>query len=289
MVDSTDSEHVAEDSAIDFIYGVIQSRSALFFGIWFAIFAVAVAYSFLARPVYRAELLMTPAKQEDSGFGSGIGGQLGQIASFAGLEVGGSDEVQANLAILESHHFTLEFIRRNELLPILYEDAWDREARDWVAGKAVTDWEVLEDFNRNVRSVTYEPATGLVRLRIDWFSPQAAADWANRMGKDLNERVRQRAIRESSESISYLKEELAQNNLVGVDQAINGLIESQINKIMLANVRRDYAFQVIDPAIAPSLSSPLRPNKPLLASIGLVFGFLCATFTVMFVGRRRSE
>ena len=70
------------------------------------------------------------------------------------------------------------------------------------------------------------------------------------------------------------------------DLAINSLIESQINKIMLANVRKDYAFQVIDPAMSPSADSQLRPNRPLIVAVGIVLGFFTGGLAAFFVGSR---
>ena len=47
---------------------------------------------------------------------------------------------------------------------------------------------------------------------------------------------------------------------------------------MLANVRQEYAFRVIDPATAPEKRS--WPNRTLLALLGAFAGFVVGTFLV---------
>jgi uncharacterized protein involved in exopolysaccharide biosynthesis len=43
---------------------------------------------------------------------------------------------------------------------------------------------------------------------------------------------------------------------------------------MLATVRRDYAFRVLDTARAPDLNAYVRPQRILLIALGLVLGAL---------------
>lgn len=284
---SSGSPVSAEQSALSYVLGCLRNQRGAFLITWGVICLLSLLYAFLARPIYRAELVLAPAQSEDGGaVGSAFGGQLGQLASFAGINMGQNDDLQTNLAVLESNSFTLAFIDENDLLPVLYEDRWDPTSNSWVEGEELTDWEVLDDFNKEVRSVLVDPASGLVRLRIDWYSPELAAEWANAMGRQINERARQRVVTESNESIEYLQNELGKTNLVGIEQAINGLIESQINKIMLANVRKDYAFQVIDPAMAPSLNLQLRPNRALVVALGLVLGFILGAFVSIVAEQR---
>ena len=59
-----------------------------------------------------------------------------------------------------------------------------------------------------------------------------------------------------------------------------GLIEEQTKSVMWANVREEYAFEVIDPAIIPEeRDSPRRTLIVLLATFfGIVLGLAYAFF-----------
>jgi uncharacterized protein involved in exopolysaccharide biosynthesis len=45
---------------------------------------------------------------------------------------------------------------------------------------------------------------------------------------------------------------------------------------MLASVREDYAFKVLDLATEPDFDKPVRPNKPLIVLAGCILGALLA-------------
>ena len=99
--------------------------------------------------------------------------------------------------------------------------------------------------------------------------------------------MRGNAIAEYRRSIEFLRTELGNTQLLSVQQAINQLIESQVHSAMLANVRRDYAFAVIDPAVVPAVDQRSWPNRPLLILLGLVSGVIVASGVSLF--RRRTE
>ena len=68
----------------------------------------------------------------------------------------------------------------------------------------------------------------------------------------LNYHEQQLAINDATKSINYLREELNKTSVVELQQAIYRLLEkAQTKKIMLANVRDQYAFSVIDSAKVP--------------------------------------
>ena len=272
-----------EQTAITVAYRLLRKQRLTLFVVWGVVVASAVAYAFLSRPVYRAELVLAHVEQDAGGGGilQALGGQFGDLASIAGINVGRDSSVQTYLAILESKQFTTGFILENDVLAAMYEDDWDVEAGDWIAGKETPMWDVLDDFERDVRSVRFDPASGVVRLRIDWYSGDVAAEWANSMGRRLNSVIRQKDVDEARKSIEYLRSQLEKTSIVGIEQSIYELIEAQISKVVMANVREDYAFQVIDPAIAPAPDAQLRPHRPLVIALGLILGFVLGAFAAL--------
>jgi uncharacterized protein involved in exopolysaccharide biosynthesis len=113
-----------------------------------------------------------------------------------------------------------------------------------------------------------------VTIRVEWFDPELAARWANLMVARANEDLRARKLRQLESSLEFLQSELRKAQLVELRTAISQVMESQINERMLANVRPEYAFRVIDPAVAADVDQPERPKKLLLAAVGLAAGTL---------------
>jgi uncharacterized protein involved in exopolysaccharide biosynthesis len=105
----------------------------------------------------------------------------------------------------------------------------------------------------------------------------------------VNQLARQRAMHDTEVSVNYLNRELATTQAVEIRQSIFSVLESEINKRMMAATRADFAFRVIDPAQAAEPNHFVRPIPLLLAGIGLFCGGLLGTLAVMFTQRRRPR
>jgi hypothetical protein len=89
-----------------------------------------------------------------------------------------------------------------------------------------------------------------------------------------NEKIRQQTIREADLTLKFLDDEMGRAQVIELRQAISSLMGSQMKSKMLATVRPDYAFSVIDPAVAPPLNRYTKPNRPLLVAAGALAGLL---------------
>jgi len=243
--------------------------------------AAAVAYGLIADPWYRADVLLAPAEaRSTSGLSaefSGLG-NLGSLANLAGVTVGRGAATEP-LAVLTSREFTRAFISDYKLLPILFSDKWDARAGRWKSSdprKQPDIYDGIKYFDENVRRVREDKKTNLVTLTVEWKDPQIAADWANELVKRLNERMRQRAQQEADSSVKYLKEELAAANVLTLQQSISRLLDSELQKAMMARVNEEFAFRVLDKAEAPKWRSfPARVQLAALATVvGLILGSL---------------
>jgi uncharacterized protein involved in exopolysaccharide biosynthesis len=275
----------------------IQDLLAIFTRSWkgaSVIFAAsvlgAVIVAFLIQPTYLAQVVLTPtAMQGDSRSAiSQLGAQLGAAASLLS-NASTNEGLQAKdvrIATLSSRRLSEDFIRGNELLPVFFPEAWDSERKSWKVVDGVpqvpTMDAALEFFNEEVRSIGEDRRTGIVTVSIEWSDPQVAADWANDLVRRANDYIRSRIIEEMQRSMTFLEEELDRTSIVERKQIIYRLIESRISEVMLANAREEYAFTVVDPAVAPSLDNYVRPQRPYIATVGAFIGlFLAVAYAVI--------
>lgn len=236
--------------------------------------ALAAVVAFWLTPVYRAEVVLVPNESSPAGGLQQLVGRMGSLGSLAGLSLGAGGGMRVeSVAILRSRALAEEFIRQRDLMPVLYADDWAAESRSWTVDPAPTLRGAVDDFVEDVRSVVEDRRTGLVTLSVEWTDPDLAADWANAYVAAANEVARRRATEEATHMLKFLHEELAKTSVLGVQQGIYQLIETQINTIALANVRQEYAFRVVDPATAPDPDRPVRPIRPLVIALGAVLGF----------------
>jgi uncharacterized protein involved in exopolysaccharide biosynthesis len=227
----------------------------------------------LTPPVYRAELIAAPAVEEKGGGLSALAGQFDGLASLAGVNIssGGSD-LNRILATLHSRAFLVPFLKEKAVFDVVAKQL----SKDDLSVMDAYDY-----FVEKVINVRKDNKTGLVTLSVEWRDPVVAASWANNLILRLNEHQRKTAIHEAEQSIEYLNEQLQQTGVVDMQQAIYRLIEAQTKAIMLANVKKEYALQVIDPAVAPR--EPIYPRVGLIISLGVILGLMLGLFLVFIL------
>lgn len=249
--------------------------------------AVALAVALMTTPVYRAETLLSPVGSTDKAVNPLL--QLGGLEGLAGISLGGGNSNTAvALATLTSRSFTDAFIKQENVMPVLFADKWDDGRKAWKDGvEEPTTWDAYKLFDRDVRFVSKDVKSGLVTLAIEWHDPALAAQWANRLVARLNAERRAEAIREAETNIAYLKEQLAETSLVEMQQAIHQLIESKIKTIMVAKSLDEYAFKVIDHAVAPQ--EHIRPRRIPIVILGIALGLIASTFVVLIRARLTGD
>jgi uncharacterized protein involved in exopolysaccharide biosynthesis len=266
----------ADEPALDLkeIFGAIRAQWLLIFIIGTLFTAGATVLAFSLTPIYRAEVTMVAAEEPGGGALSSMLGNLGGVAAMAGINLGGGkNDVEVSMAMLHSNHFLTSFIVENGLLQEFYAKQWDAKGKAWkVPEDAPTMMDGLLLLERGILSVNRDRRTGIITLAIEWRDRHKAAAWANLMVQRVNEVMRAQAVNEARQSIDFLNKELNKTNVVDLQQAIYRLTESQINRIMMANVREQYAFKVIDPATVPDAKYKVRPKRIIIMAFGAFLG-----------------
>jgi len=248
---------------------------------------IAALAAFLLPKYYKVEVLLsavtaTPGASQMNGALGSMVSELSGLSALAGLMP--ADQRKAEVtAVLQSDALTEQYIRDNDLLPVLYAAKWDARARRWNVtdpDKIPTLWKANQYFKKKIRTVKSDPRTGLVTLTITWKDPHTAANWGNGLVKLTNDYLRKKAIDESERDIAYLDAQAAKTDVVEVRQAIYALLENQIDKEMLARGTDEYAFKVLDPGEAPE--KPSFP-QPTLWIVGAFFGSIILSLMAAFL------
>ena len=196
--------------------------------------------------------------------------QLGGLASLAGLSLGEDTQRAETLAVLESSALTERYIAQNDLLPELFRKQWDPQRRQWKVSaprQMPTLWKANQLFDKKVRTIATDAKSGIVTMKITWTNPAEAAAWANGLVAMTNDYLRGKAIAEAERNIAYLNDQAEKTNLVQVREAIYAILESEINKEMLARGTQEYALKVLDPAQPPERPSSLSHTEWLLLGL----------------------
>jgi hypothetical protein len=204
----------------------------------------------------------------------GLGSQLGSLSALVGLDIQTGAGGAKSLALLRSRGLADKFLITNGVMTqicsrrlIRCESGYETDA----AAGAITLRRSSKYLLQKIISIEQDERLGLVDVSVTWFDRGLAADWANAYLKLADDELRHVAIADAQSRRVFLERAAQQTTVLGVQQAIFKVLESQINAEMMANSRSDYAFHVVDPAVASDPREYVRPQKAVIALIaGLI-------------------
>ena len=269
-----------------------------------AVFAVAsVIYALSVPNQYKATALLAPA-QQDSGGISGALGQLGGLASLAGVSIGGGDSSEAQVAqeIMKSWSFIEGFIADNDLAVEVYaaegwskgsnelkidDDLYDTETKTWSVKNNArgevgppSSWELFESFSE-LLAVSEDKKSGLVSVSIEYYSPQIAKQWVDLYVESINRFMQQRQIDKVTRNINYLQEQIEKTAIAEMQEVFYTIIEEQTKNKMLAEASPDYVFVAVGPSMVPELKS--QPKRALICILGTLLGGMLSVLLVLIM------
>ena len=239
---------------------------------------LGVSLSLLMTKIYQVEVLTSPVSEDSAKGGlSGIASQFGGLASIAGISVGSeSGKKEEALAILQSRNFIEKFILDEKILPVLFSNKWDIHKSEWTVEKneVPTTYDGYLIFIKNIMKISEDKNTGFISISIEWKDEKLVTIWANRIVEKLNQHMKSKEIDEARKSIQFLKNELSKADIIHMQKALHSLMESQLQKIMFANIRDDNVLKVIVPATSPREDEFIKPRRLLIMGIFLMFGLI---------------
>lgn len=297
------------DDEIDLreLFSVLWAGKKLIVGIT-AIFAlVAVFYALSIPNQYRATAIVSPAQDGGGGL-SGALGQLGGLASLAGVSIGAGESSEAQVAqeIMRSRGFIEEFISENNLAVEVFaakgwdmasnqldidSDLYDVGSSQWVRdipkGKVLvpSGWELFKKFSE-MFSVSDDKKTGMVSISVEYFSPQLAKEWVDRLVIGINQHMQSRKLEKVNINIQYLEAQIEKTSIAEMREVFYTIIEEQIKSKMLAEASPEYAFVTVSPAMVPEEKS--QPKRALICILGTLLGGMLSVLWVLVRHYTRS-
>jgi uncharacterized protein involved in exopolysaccharide biosynthesis len=251
---------------------------------------LGVVLALTMTPIYRSVAVAAIDAQAADSLGSGLfGGQLSGLAGLAGLSLGGSNRRLEYIAVLDSRALADQFIAENNLKLRFFADRWDDKAKRWTSKKIPTADDAYRYFSGRVRRVDEDRRTGLITVTIEWRNRVEASRWANQFVQRANDLLRSRALQETRSSLEFLDRELAKASTVEIRNAMYQLVEAQKKQQMLATVREDYIFHIIDPAVIADEKHFVKPKRMLIATACGFAGGILGVAIVLWRDRRFAK
>jgi uncharacterized protein involved in exopolysaccharide biosynthesis len=303
---TTPQFYATQDDEID----LRELARAIWQGKWLiicitAIFSVASVFYALSVPdEYKSTVLLAPASSSGGPGLSRLAGQYGGLASLAGINLGGGsgdDKVSIAMEIIKTWGFLEGFIEQNNLQVVLFAaqgwdrannkliinpDLYDETTNKWVqslnSGKEQkgepSSWALYNNLKNRI-GISKDKTSGLIRLTVEYYSPQLAKQWAELLVKAINVNFKQRDRDEATKSIQYLQNKIQETPVSDMQAVFYQLIEEQTKALMLAEVNDEYVFKTLSPARAAEEKS--KPKRVLVVILGLFLGGMLSVIIVL--------
>jgi LPS O-antigen subunit length determinant protein (WzzB/FepE family) len=287
------AQEVRDDLALSALLHYCWRGKWVILGCTLILAALFVVWATFSPKYYQATAVISIVKPDGNvEGGGGLSGQLGALAAAAGIRAGNANSNREEfIAFLKSRRLQARFIETEGMMAALYPDLWDAAKKDWKSKDPAlvpTLDEAVERLRRYFLTIETDKLTGLVSVSFESKDRLAVARWTQDYIDLANRAIRGRTTAESERSLEFLNRELQNTQPVPVQQAIYGLIQSQLNSKMLASVREEYAYRTIDTPTEPSARRQVRPVRRAYAAVGGFLGLLVGAIIVVVYFRKRA-
>ena len=138
--------------------------------------------------------------------------------------------------------------------------------------------EAYKEFKK-IFSTSQDKKSSMVTISVRHYSPEIAKQWVDWLIDEINLEMKTRDLSEAHKSIAYLEQQLGKTKLNELQNVLYQIIEEQTKIIMFAEVREQYAFKTIDPALVPELEA--EPKRALIWVLGVLLGGMLAVVFVL--------
>lgn len=278
--------------------------------------AGTAVYSLRMPDIYEATAVITPVGGGETGRGglSLLAQQLGGAAGITPLSSASESEI---VSLLKSNVLREEVIKGHNLLPVLFDERWDKERNGWrrreggalslqslisgltgvfrPAGKDAgvksesgpTTWDGLRALAGMV-NVSRNIKENIITVSVEFRDPEIAARTVEYMLSALTDHMSRESERVASTNRRYLEAQLERTADPLIRQKIYSLITRQIEMSMMSEVKENFAFKVIDPPRVPDRR--IAPQRTRMVAVGLavsLFAGVLLAFIAEFL--RRGE
>lgn len=262
---------------------------------------ISVIFALSLPNQYRAITLLAPAQSDSSDLSGALGG-MGGLASLAGVNIGGGESSESQIAqeILKSWSFIESFITKNDIAVEVYavqkwtrgsnelqidDELYDAETKTWLIENGETgemgppsSWKLFKSFNERLE-VSEDKKSGLVTVSIEYYSPQIAKQWLDMYVAAINAHMQQRQVEKVSNNINYLQVQIEKTSIAEMREIFYNIIEEQTKNKMVAEASPDYAFLVVSPSMVPEEKS--QPQRALICVLGTLLGGMLSVLLVL--------
>lgn len=290
------------------IIDVLLEKSKLITLITLIFALTSVIYSLSLNNIYQSYATIYVEDPSGTKFSGGSSG-LSSLASLAGISIDSGnqkeDKVQLVLTMLKSYKLAETLLEETDILPsliatrkidkltgnIIYNPKiYDSGAMKWldkngnyISGPSAAD--VYKALGKSLKA-SFSKRTGFLTVSFEHESPEFSKFLLSFVLDKIDSNIRDRDEFNAENSIKFLKQELRLIEIRELRAAVSALIQSELQKIILAKRDSTYILKLIQPPFLPFEKN--RPARATICIMGTILGFIFACSISLFLNTRKS-
>lgn len=270
---------------------IIWKRRKLVILLMAAVVSMTIVVSLIMPDIYQAKAVIIPVVGKESGSGNASLAALAlQMGGLPGVPLSASATASEIVSLLQSNILRQKIIEQYRLMPILFPGKWDQNRQVWKQGYGIGEIRILNsvpgtwdgirmleecvNIHRNNKDNT-------ITISVDFRDPKYAAQIADHYLISLTNYMSSEAKRVAETNRKYLEEQLGSTNDPFIKQKTYNLIAQQIENGMMAEVKENFAFKIIDPPMPPD--KKIKPQRGMMALLSLVVALLIGITIAQFI------
>lgn len=303
------------------LWRVIWKRRKLIGALVVILMLVTTTASLFMTNIYQSSAVIVPvADKGNPAAGGALSALASQFGGLTGISLPESTSATEIVSLLNSNILREKIIERYRLMPILFSEQWDSRKKDWKRDQGISlnplrwlsklagavrpsdpkasprqgegipqIWDALRLFG-DIVQINHNIKDNTITLTVINEDPVLAAKMAGYFLDTLTEHMSAEAKRVARINQTYLEEQLQKTADPLIRQKIYNLIAQQLETSMMAEVKENFAFKVIDPPKVPDRKiRPKRARMVVLSFVAALFmGVLIAFFMEHLEKRKNS-
>jgi len=306
-----DENSVSNINEIWFVvyWRVIVKRREMIGMLVLAVVILTIIISLFMKNIYGAKAIITPIAPKESGGSSIAASIMQQVGGLSAIGIPDSSSSAEIVTLLQSNILREKIISQYNLLPVLFSDQWDENTKHWKKRAWYNPLFLISSLMRLIKPVDkngMEKIEGIpdvwdglrelddmvkiysnvkdktITIVVEFDDPVSAANIAGYFLAALNDHMSSEAKRVALTNRKYLEQQLDQTADPFIKQKIYNLIAQQIETSMMAEVKENFAFKVIDPPKAPDRK--MKPKRAQMTLLSLLASLLIGIAIAFFLG-----
>ena len=266
-----------EINLLDYVKVIVKNKMLICAIVGIVVVATIIV-SLLTTPVYEAKAVIAPATKSGDSSGASL------LAAQFGISAPASSSMSEIVNLLKSNVLKEKVIKKHNLLPVFFQEKNLRgKSEDQKIWKGVR-------YLQNTLKINPNQKDNSIQVSMQFRDPKTAADIVTYTLLELTDHMSNEARRVADTNKKYLESQIDKTADPFIKTKIYSLIAQQIETAMMAEVKENFAFKILDPPRTPDIKiKPKRTQMTIIAFVVALFLGIFLAFTREYWRNHREE